>query len=44
MADAAIKTIENYEGMDWPIEYNYTPWFVIYDYDEFDKENPVRHA
>jgi hypothetical protein len=38
--DESIAVIENYDGMDWPIIWNYTLWDVIHSYDEFDKENP----
>jgi hypothetical protein len=41
MVDEAIAAIAEYNVMDWPITTNYTPWNVIYDYDEFDKENKV---
>jgi hypothetical protein len=36
----SIKAIEEYEGMDWPIIWNYTTWDVIWDYSELEKENP----
>jgi hypothetical protein len=38
--DEAIAAIEAYDGMDWPITWNYTSWDVIHDYDEYYKENP----
>jgi hypothetical protein len=41
MADEAIAAIADYNVMDWPITPNYTEWNVIYDYDEYDKENKV---
>ena len=36
----SITAIEDFDGMDWPIVWDYTLWDVIHDYDEFDKENP----
>jgi hypothetical protein len=41
MIDDAIAAIADYNVMDWPITPNYTAWNVIYDYDEYDKENKV---
>jgi hypothetical protein len=41
MADEAIAALSDYKLMDWPITTNYTEWNVIYDYGEYDKENPV---
>jgi hypothetical protein len=37
--DESISVVENFEGIDWPIVWNYTLWDVIHGYDEFDKEN-----
>jgi hypothetical protein len=34
-ADASIAAIEEYDAMDWPINYNYTETNVIFSYDEF---------
>jgi hypothetical protein len=42
MIDQAIAAIAEYNVMDWPITPNYTAWNVIYDYDEYLKENKVR--
>jgi hypothetical protein len=39
MADEAIAAIADYNVMDWPETTNYTEWNVIFDYDEYDKEN-----
>jgi len=36
----SIAAIEEFDGMDWPIVWDYTLYDVIHDYDEFDKENP----
>jgi hypothetical protein len=41
MVDEAIEAIAEYDLMDWPITPNYSVWNVIYDYDEYDKENKV---
>ena len=40
MVIESIAAIEDFEGKDWPIVWNYTLWDVIHDYDEFEKENP----
>lgn len=40
MINESIATIENFDGADWPIVWNYTLWDVIHDYDEFELENP----
>ncbi|KAL3912158.1 MAG: hypothetical protein SGARI_001299 [Bacillariaceae sp.] len=42
MADEAIAAVEDFPSMGWPVTTNYTPWDVIYAYDEWDKEIPVR--
>jgi hypothetical protein len=42
MVDEAIAAIADYGLMDWPISSNYSEWNVIFDYDEYDKENKVR--
>jgi hypothetical protein len=44
MVDTAIATIAEYNLMDWTLTPNYTAWNVIYDYDEYSKENKVRTA
>ena len=36
----SIAAIEEFDGMDWPIVWDYTLWDVIHDWGEFDKENP----
>jgi hypothetical protein len=36
----SIAAIEEFEGMDWPIVWDYTSYDVLFDYDEYDKENP----
>jgi hypothetical protein len=36
----SIRAIEDYEGMDWEIIWNYTTYDVIWDFGEYDKENP----
>jgi hypothetical protein len=41
MVDEDIAAIAEDNVMDCPITSNYTPWNVIYDYDEFDSENKV---
>jgi len=35
----SIAAIEEFDGADWPIVWDYDLWDVIHDYDEFDKEN-----
>jgi hypothetical protein len=42
MVDEAIAAIAEFPSMGWAVTTSYEPWHVIYDYDEFDKENPVR--
>jgi hypothetical protein len=41
MVEEAIAAIAEYNVMDWAVTSNYTPWNVIYDYDEYNKENKV---
>ena len=36
----SIAAIEEFDGMDWPIVWDYTLYDVIHGYDEFDKKNP----
>jgi len=40
MVNESIAAIENFDGMDWPIVWDYSLWDVIHDYDEFEKEYP----
>ncbi|KAL3941956.1 MAG: hypothetical protein SGARI_000425 [Bacillariaceae sp.] len=41
MADEAIAAVADFTSMGWPVTTEDEPWHVIFDYDEFDKENPV---
>lgn len=36
----SLAVMEEYDGMDWQIIWNYTTWDVIHYWDEFDKEFP----
>lgn len=40
MINESIAAIENFDGMDWPIVWDYNLWDVVHDYSEFEKENP----
>jgi hypothetical protein len=40
----SIAAIEEFDGADWPVVWDYDLWDVIHDYDEFEKANAGQYG